>query len=179
MGFSFCYYEERMIKMNLNEYTEKPFVHFAEDWAILTAGVPDDFNSMTVSWGALGTMWGMPVAFLVVRPIRYTCEFIERHEKLTLSWYDEKHKKALGIFGSKSGRDTDKAAATGFTPVTLEGAVTYKEAKETMVLRKLFVQQLDRSKFSQEILKWYAEGTKEEHAHKLIIAEVLSHHEGV
>ena len=161
--------------MKLNEYTEKPFVHFAEDWAILTAGVPGDFNSMTIAWGALGTMWGKPVAFLVVKPSRYTSEFLERHEEITLSWYDTKYKKALGVFGSKSGRDMDKAKETGFTPTPIEGAVTYKEAQETMVLRKLFMQQLDRSKFSQEILKWYPEGTKEEPAHLLIIAEVLSH----
>ena len=51
-----------------------------------------------------------------------------------------------------------------------------EEAQETMVLRKMFMQQLDRSRFSPEILKWYAAGTKEEQAHILIIAEVLSHH---
>ena len=162
--------------MELNEYTEKPFVHFAEDWALLTAGVPGDFNSMTIAWGALGTMWGKPAAFLVVKPSRYTSEFLERHDEITLSWYDAKYKKALGVFGSKSGRDTDKVAETGFTPRAIEGAVTYEEAQETMVLRKMFTQQLDRSRFSPEILKWYAAGTKEEHAHILIIAEVLSHH---
>lgn len=161
--------------MQLNEYTEKPFVHFAEDWALLTAGVPDDFNSMTIAWGALGTMWGKPVAFLVVKPSRYTSEFLKRHEEITLSWYDEAHKKALALFGSKSGRDTDKVASTGFTPLPMGGGVTYKEAKETMVLRKLYMQPMDRSLFPPEILKWYPEGTKEESAHLLVIAEVLSH----
>ena len=163
--------------MKLSEYTEKPFVHLAEDWALLTAGVPKDFNSMTIAWGALGTMWGKPAAFLVVKPTRYTAEFLERHDEITLSWYDAEYKKALGVFGSKSGRDTDKVAATGFTPVELKGAVTYKEAAETMVLKKMFSQQLDSSRFSPEIAKWYTPGTKEEPAHILIIAEVISHHE--
>lgn len=163
--------------MTLNDYTEKPFVHFSEDWALLTAGVPDDFNSMTIGWGALGTMWGLPAAFLVVKPSRYTSEFLARHDKITLSWYDEKYKKALAVvFGSKSGRNVDKAAEAGFTPIAVDGSVTYKEAKETMVLRKLFVQQLDRSRIPADILqKWYPVGTKEEPTHLLIIAEVLSH----
>jgi len=162
--------------MKLTDYTEKPFVHFAEDWAILTAGIKGDFNSMTIAWGALGTMWGKPAAFLVVKPSRHTYDFLERHDEITLSWYDDKHKKALGsIFGAKSGRDIDKAKEAGFTPVEIAGGITYEEARETMVLKKLFMQQLDRSKFSQEILKWYPAGGKEEPAHYLIIAEVLSH----
>ncbi len=161
--------------MELNNYTEKPFVHFDKDWALLTAGVPGDFNSMTIGWGALGTMWGKPAAFLVVRPSRYTLEFLKKHEEATLSWYDEKYRKALGVFGSKSGRDVDKAAETGFTPTPVGKAVTYKEARETMVLRRLFMQQLDRSKFPEEVLKWHPAGTKDEEGHVLVIAEVLSH----
>ena len=162
--------------MELKNFEMHPFTHFSEDWALLTAGVPGDFNSMTIGWGALGTMWGKPAAFLVVKPTRYTSEFLARHDDITLSWYGEEYKKALGFFGSRSGRDFDKAKETGFTPVEIEGAVTYAQAKETLVLKKLFIQQLDREKLPQEVLHWYPVGTKEEPTHLLIIAEVLSHH---
>ena len=117
--------------MNIADFTTHPFTKLDKEWAILTAGVEGDYNSMTVSWGGMGTMWGKPVLFLVVKPLRYTFEFLSRHEELTLSFYDEQYKKALGLFGSKSGRDTDKAKETGFTPKTLANGVTYEEAKET------------------------------------------------
>ncbi len=158
--------------MEVGDFKAKSFEKFDKEWALLTAGVPEDFNSMTISWGGLGTMWGMPVAFIVVKPSRYTFEFLQRREELTLSWYAPSYKKALSIFGSKSGRDTDKVFLTGFTPVGVGGSVTYKEAEETLICRRLFMQQLDKTKFPQEALRWYPEGTKDEKAHYLIIAEV-------
>ena len=111
--------------MNIQDFTTHPFTKLDQGWAILTAGIEGDYNSMTVSWGAMGTMWGKPALFLVVKPLRYTFEFLSRHEELTLSFYDESHKKALAVFGSKSGRDTDKAKETGFTPKALKGGMTY------------------------------------------------------
>lgn len=158
--------------MEVKDFTAKSFEKFDQEWALLTAGTPEDFNSMTISWGGLGTMWGLPVAFLVVKPSRYTFELLSRHEELTLSWYAPSYRKEMSVFGSRSGRDTDKAALTGFSPVKIHGAVTYQEAKETLVCRRLFMQQLDKTKFPKEVLRWYPEGTKEEQAHYLIIAEV-------
>ena len=159
--------------MDIADYSISPFTKFADDWALLTAGVPADFNSMTIAWGGLGTMWGKPVAFLVVKPSRYTAEFVKKYDTCTVSWYDKQYKKALTTFGTKSGRDIDKVQATNFTPKDIDGCVTYAEAKETLVLKKLFLQQLDRSLIPAECLKWYPEGTKEEQTHYLLIAEVL------
>jgi len=66
---------------------------------------------------------------------------------------------------------------TGFTPVEIEGAVTYREAEETLVCRKLFMQQLDIDLVPQEIRNtFYLPGTKEGFMHQLVIARVLSIH---
>ena len=159
--------------MNISDFTSHPFTKLDKEWALLTAGVEGDYNSMTVSWGGMGTMWGKPVLFLVVKPLRYTYEFITRHEELTLSFYEEKHKKALGLFGSKSGRDTDKAKEAGFTPKMLPGGVTYEEAKETLICKKLFMQQLDKANYPECALPFYTP-EKGEAGHCLIIAEVTN-----
>ena len=160
--------------MELQNYEVKPFVNFAEDWALLTAGTINDFNSMTIAWGGLGTIWNKPVAFLLVKPSRYTFDFVQKHTEITVSWYDEKFKKELAsTFGAKSGRDINKVAQSGFTPEEIDGCVTYKEASQTIVLKKLFMQQLDRSLLPKECFKWYPLGTKEEQLHYLIIAKVL------
>ena len=163
--------------MAFEDYTTHPFTKFDKDWALLTAGTMNDFNSMTISWGGMGTMWSAPVAFLVVKPSRYTSDFLRRHDEITLSWYPRSERKALGIFGTQSGRDTDKVKETGFTPVEIEGAVTYREAEETLVCRKLFMQQLDIDLVPQEIRNtFYLPGTKEGFMHQLVIARVLSIH---
>ena len=67
----------------------------SEDWALLTAGKSDCFNTMTVSWGGVGELWNKDVAFLFVRPQRYTFQFIENNDYFTLSFFGGEYKKEL------------------------------------------------------------------------------------
>ena len=97
---------------------------------------------MTASWGHLGSIWGhgggLPTAVVYLRPQRYTKEFVDREELFTITVFPEEYKKALGYLGSHSGRDGDKVAVAGLTPV-FEGDYTYfAEAKLTLVCRKLY-----------------------------------------
>ena len=78
---------------------------------------------MTASWGGLGVMWGKNVAVTVLRPQRYTKEFIDQSESFTLSFYDDTFKKDLSYLGSVSGRDEDKIAKTRLTPTDANGIV--------------------------------------------------------
>ena len=95
-------------------------------------------NTMTASWGNLGTLWGRPTSLIYVRPQRYTTEFIDREELYTLAFFPEEYKKALGYLGTASGRDGDKIAAAGLTPV-FDGDCTYfAEASLVLVCRKLY-----------------------------------------
>ena len=43
------------------------FSEFDQVWALVTAGTPDNFNTMTISWGGMGTLWGKPVATVYIR----------------------------------------------------------------------------------------------------------------
>ena len=47
-----------------DETYNRYFSEFDQVWALVTAGTPDNFNTMTISWGGMGTLWGRPVAFL-------------------------------------------------------------------------------------------------------------------
>ena len=38
------------------EFTTDIFSQFDKKWALLTAGDKENFNTMTVSWGGLGTI---------------------------------------------------------------------------------------------------------------------------
>ena len=135
------------------ELTTDIFSLFDKEWALLTAGSPDKCNAMTISWGGLGTLWGKPVATVYVRTSRYTHEFMDANEYFTVSFYPEEYRKALGLMGSKSGRDMDKAAAAGLHPVAAGASATFAEAKCTLVCRKLFMQPLDKARIPEEIVE--------------------------
>lgn len=89
------------------------FRKFDEQWALVTAGTPEHYNTMTISWGGLGTLWRRPVATVYVKKNRYTFEFMEQSDYFTVSFYPEAQRRALSLLGSTSGRDGDKVAAAG------------------------------------------------------------------
>lgn len=141
----------------MRELNTSPVKMIAEDWALLTAGNLSAFNTMTVSWGGVGELWGKDVAFVFVRPQRYTYEFMENSEYFTLSFFGGEYKKELGICGAKSGRDVDKCKETGLVPTAAEQAVTFEQAKTVLVCRKVAFQDIDPKGFlDASIMDTYA-----------------------
>ena len=132
--------------INPKEIKDNLIKCFAEEWSLVTAGNNDGYNMMTASWGFVGEMWGEDAACVVIRPGRYTMEFIEKNDYFTISFYGgnrEIHK----ICGSKSGRDINKTKECGLTPVTSEKYVYFKEARLVLVVKKQFVQQMEETSF--------------------------------
>ena len=143
---------------------------YDKKWALLTAGDTDKFNTMTVSWGGLGTIWNKPVATVYVRTSRYTHEFMDDNEFFTVSFFREEYKKTLGVLGSKSGREIDKMHIAGLTPVKAGESVSYEEAEMTLLCRKLFRQQLDPSNIPSDVVeRFYASDAP----HDMYIGEVV------
>lgn len=161
--------------MELNEFETRPFAMFDRDWALVTAGDLDSFNSMTVSWGSAGTLWNKPVIMVFIKPVRYTAEFMERNEYFTVSTYTDEYRSALSLIGSRSGRDSDKIAKSGLTPVAAGKSVTYREASRTFLLKKIYQAPFDAGavpEFAHDL--FYAE----EDEHIIFIGEVIDVIEG-
>ncbi|MBQ9712776.1 MAG: flavin reductase, partial [Bacteroidales bacterium] len=95
------------------EIRENPIELFDRKWALVTVGTPDDVNTMTISWGSLGELWGKPVVTVYVSSSRYTHEFMERNPKFTVTFFPEECRGALQYLGSHSGRDGDKISESG------------------------------------------------------------------
>ena len=146
------------------------FSVFDRQWALVTAGQEGHFNTMTISWGGLGTLWGKPVATVYVKPVRYTHDFLDQYDRFTVSFFPEAYKQALALLGSRSGRDGDKVAAAGLTPVYLDGAVTFREASRTLVCRKIYRQDLDPAAIPEEEKALYYQT---EAPHTMYIGQVL------
>ncbi|MDF2927317.1 MAG: flavin reductase [Paenibacillaceae bacterium] len=143
--------EQKFRLLTPAELTDNVFKLISEDCMLITAGSLEHYNTMTASWGGLGVLWHKPIAFCVVRPTRYTYEFMESAEGFTLTFFTEEYKDVLEICGSVSGRDTDKAAAAHITPVEpTPGRVSFQEARLVLECRKLYYQDLDPAHFLDE-----------------------------
>ena len=75
------------------EFTTDILSVFDKKWALLTAGNEDNFNTMTISWGGLGTLWGKSVATVYVRTSRYTHDFMDSNGYFTVSFYPKECRK--------------------------------------------------------------------------------------
>lgn len=140
----------------------------ADEWMLVAAGDETGYNMMTASWGGMGEMWGKDVAVTVIRPQRYTYEFIEKNDLFTLSFYGDK-KDIHAICGKKSGRDINKAAEAGLTPVFINDTVTFDEARLTVVCKKLYTSDLKEDGFiDKECLKWY-----DNDFHRMYVGEIV------
>jgi flavin reductase (DIM6/NTAB) family NADH-FMN oxidoreductase RutF len=101
-----------------------------QDFTVITAGTELDYNSMTASWGGWGILFNDPTTWCILRANRYTLEYIRREDLYTMCYFDDVYKDQVMLFGSSSGRDSDKMQQHILTPVeTPEGSIAYKEAK--------------------------------------------------
>ena len=123
---------------NFEEQDYRVFELFEKQWALVAAGDPTRFNCCTLSWGGMGTLWSRPVVTVYLHPSRYTREFLMENDTFTVSFFPESCRKALGILGSRSGRDGDKVAESGLTPVPLGESVGFREAELSFLCRKLY-----------------------------------------
>ena len=164
-----AFIEVKPEKLNVNIF------NMIKNWMVLTAGDPDDCNSMIVSWGGMGIMWGRPAATVYVRNSRYTLDFMNKDEYFTLSILTETYKSEMGYLGSHSGRDGNKYAKTDLHPISFGPAVGIQEAEYVFVMRKLYNARMDRRDFKDDVIyeEWYS-GKDEGNDHNLFIGEILT-----
>ncbi len=141
----------------------------ADEWMLVTAGDRGGFNTMTASWGFFGEMWGRECAVCVVRPSRYTHKFLEENEYFSLSFLGD-NKKPHAVCGSKSGRDVDKIAATGLTPVFGDSTVYFDDARIAVICRKVYASDVTAAGFTdKEVLRGYGENDM----HTVYVGEIV------
>ena len=151
-----------MMQEESMDFTQKSynvFQMFNDRWALVTAGDIDNYNTMTIGWGSMGTIWGPPhngkaVLTVYVSPARYTHEFLEKNAYFTVSFFPEKYRRDLGLLGSRSGRDGDKVALTALEPIPVEHGVDFKQAELTFVCKKIYSHQFEKDRVPAEVVDW-------------------------
>ena len=128
-----------MKEIEIKDLNENAMTMIGREWMLITAGNKErGYNTMTASWGHLGSLWGKMTAVVYIRPSRYTKEFVDREEYFSLSVLPEKYREELVYLGRHSGRDEDKVAVTGITPVFDEDTAWFEEARLVLKCRKLY-----------------------------------------
>ena len=153
------------------ELNENLFSLLDREWMLITARDPETgkINTMTASWGGFGILWNKPVAFVFIRPQRYTYEFTEKTEGLTLSFFSEEYRDALKLCGRVSGRDCDKIARAGLTPMIIGERAAFEEARMVMSCRKLYADDLKECAFVDPAL---LSNYSAKDYHKMYIVEI-------
>lgn len=160
-----------MQKISPYELTQNPFHLFDKQWALITTKVGYKANAMTASWGGVGILWNKPVAFLFVRPQRFTQQMLEQSKLFSVCFLPEEKREALNYCGVKSGRDEDKLAACGLQVTTMDGAPVIGESELALTCRKLYCQRMSaESILDSSIVSAHYPG---EDYHYLYVAEII------
>jgi len=152
------------------ELDKSPFQLIGKDWMLITAEKDNKINTMTASWGGLGVLWGKNVAFIFIRPQRYTKEFVENSDTFSLTFFDKTFKKELGYLGSVSGKDEDKISKANLTIQHSDSTPYFDEANISIICKKLYAQDIKPECFISSDLDISMYPEKDYHT--LYIAEV-------
>ncbi len=158
-----------------HQFLSQPFTLFDKQWFLLTSGElkRKKFNCMTIDWGSMGIMWGKPFVMVVVRPSRYTYEFMNKYDTFTLCAFSGQYRSTLDMLGSRSGRDEDKLATSGLTPIasTVVDAPGYEEAELIIECKKMYWQDYEPKQFLDPgILLEYPD----KDIHRIFFGEILA-----
>jgi len=139
---------EQFIEISPNEMGENAISLIGKEWMLITAGQEGNFNTMTASWGGLGYLWKLPVAFIFVRPQRFTYQFTENFPNFSLSFFDKKDRKILNYCGENSGRDVDKIKETGLSAFkSPSGNILFQQARMQIECTKIYSDDIRQSNF--------------------------------
>ena len=158
------------IEIKPEELSGNSFKMIGSDWMLVSAADGEKFNTMTASWGGVGVLWNKSVAFVFIRPQRYTYEFTEKSDRLTLSFFGGEMRDALTFCGRNSGRDCDKMEKTGLTPMWVgDGAPSFEEAKVILNCKKIYADDIKESAMiDPSIMKNYAAND----FHRMYVCEI-------
>ncbi|MEE0946895.1 MAG: flavin reductase family protein [Acutalibacteraceae bacterium] len=153
----------------VKDFKENIIDIISKEYMLITAGNGMNYNMMTASWGFMGEMWGEDSVAVVVRPSRYTMEFLDNNEYFTLTFFGD-NKDIHKICGSKTGREVNKTSLTGLTPVSDGKCVWFDEARLVFKIKKKYVQPMSKEFLTDKSVdeKWYGDGDW----HNLIIGSI-------
>ncbi len=170
-------------EINVFDYAEE-ILKKLDKGVLLNSSADGKFNSMTISWGALGIEWGKKIFTVYVRENRCTKEQLEKNPEFTISMpMGEIDKRILSVCGTKSGYEMDKVKELGLEleapnivsvsgikqlPLTLECKIIYKQEQD-----KMSISEDDKAKFYPQDVESSFHGANKDF-HTMYYGEIVS-----
>lgn len=153
------------------EYTNA-FRAVGKEWMLICAedGVVGEVNAMTASWGFLGEIWNKPAAVCFIRPQRYTFHMADGAEHFSLCFFGDGYRRELGYFGTRSGRDGNKADAMGLHYGHADEVPLVEEASLVLICRKMYADDIKEDKFTDADVRDACYPQKD--YHRIFVCEV-------
>ena len=148
-----------------------PFEKFGTDWGALTTEAGGKVNTMTISWGGVGVLWGRNVATVYVRESRYSKELMDNGDYFSITFFEKHYKNSLRYLGAVSGRQEDKLAGARLTVNRHKSVPFIDEGNFVIVCRKLSATQIGPDDIlDSEIVK---DHYKDGDYHTMYVGEIL------
>ncbi len=146
--------------------------------ALLVTGT-DRPNAMTIGWAMASVMWTRDIFVAPVRFSRYTHTLLEAHKEFTVFVPYDDMKKAIGVCGSKSGRDTDKIALCGLKLAPSQKVqVPHIDAHGLVIeCRVIYQDDFKNERLADDVRGSCYSGRDEGNLHTLYYGEILAQYE--
>ncbi len=161
---------EGFYEIKPEEIQKNPFTAIGKEWMLITAEKEGRVNTMTASWGGFGVMWNRNVAYIVIRPQRYTKGFVDAADSFSLAFFDKGFEKELAYLGTVSGRHEDKIAELKLKLLYSDATPYFENAALVLICKKLYRQEYSGEAFISTAVR--DEHYREKDFHTLYIAEI-------
>jgi len=105
-------------EVSYDEYLKETVSLIADPGALLVTQLePDRPNVMTIGWGLIGVVWGIPIFAVLVRPSRFTYRLIDKNGEFTVNIPYPSMSGVVEYCGTVSGRDSDKFKEKFLSPI--------------------------------------------------------------
>ena len=89
---------QETLKKKIKEFNIDEMI---KEGCLITAGDINNYNTMAIGWGMIGTIWRKKTFVAYVKPVRYTYQFMENNDYFTISFYDKKFIKEKYLLNRK------------------------------------------------------------------------------
>ncbi|RLD19375.1 MAG: flavin reductase family protein [Caldiserica bacterium] len=94
--------------LDFTHYLRKTLEMMDDPGLLLLSGNANESNVMTIGWGTIGIIWGKPIFCVLVRPSRYTDNFIKKYNEFTVNVPSAGMEKTVLYCGTVSGKNYNK-----------------------------------------------------------------------
>jgi len=148
-------------KMDPMALEMKPIKAFARDWMALATGNQKSMNSMTISWGTIGQLWGKNVVTVYVSSDRATKKLMDKNSYFTVSAFPDtrEYREALSYIGSHSLADDPNKTETAGLKVEYSslGNPMFTDADLVIECKKIYADEFKKNLMPDDVRHLYDE----------------------